>query len=107
MTAQPTQQEREKAREICARMKSRGGNYVANGHLESDIAQALADARADGIEAAANAKVIRHEQWEIVSKAIERYSAGEISDLHALGLIANGFMALDAARDEALAKGEG
>lgn len=43
-------------------------------------------------------RVLKHDQWAIIDRAIERYSAGEISDLHALGLVTNGFLALDQAR---------
>lgn len=41
---------------------------------------------------------LAHDQWSIIDRAIQRYSAGEISDLHALGLVAAGFLKLDEAR---------
>lgn len=49
---------------------------------------------------------IENAQWQIIDRAIERYSAGEISDLHALGLISAGFLKLDADRQAAIAKVE-
>lgn len=50
---------------------------------------------------------LNHDQWQIIDRAIERYSAGEISDLHAMGLISAGFLKLDADRQAAIAKVEG
>lgn len=48
-----------------------------------------------------------HDQWQIIDRAIERYSGGEISDLHALGLITAGFLKLDADRLAAISKATG
>ena len=49
---------------------------------------------------------LHNDQWAIIDRAIERYSAGEISDLHALGLISAGFLKLDADRQTALTKAD-
>jgi len=49
-------------------------------------------------------EALGHDQWSVINRAIDRYNAGEISDLHALGLIATGFMALDKARLSALSE---
>ena len=58
--------------------------------------------RVERLEAA-----LRHDQWAIVSRAVERFIAGEISDLHAIGLVAAGFLHLEEARDAALNQKDG
>ncbi len=54
-------------------------------------------------DASAVRGALESDQWSIIDRAIERYSNGEISDLHALGLITSGFLKLDAERLAALA----
>lgn len=68
-------------------------------------------------EAKANARLISaapdmrealtDEQWEIAFTAIDRFSRGEISDLHALGLVGQAVTLLDEKRRAAIAKAEG
>jgi hypothetical protein len=46
--------------------------------------------------------LLRHQQWDVISGAIDNYSAGKTSDLAALGIAGQGFLVLNEARKAAL-----
>ena len=84
---------------------------AVNKHLAENMRAALAlsdppDPTADIPALLAAVRRLRealaHQQWQIIDRAIERYSAGEISELVALGLVAAGHMILDEVRRAAL-----
>lgn len=45
-------------------------------------------------------KLIKHQQWQIISGALDRYTAGERDADYTLGIIDYGFRILSQAKDE-------
>lgn len=87
--------------EAVAYVHGKGGSALTFGMIRK--ARAALDSSAPAVRRVELMRdLMEHEQWQIMSDAIDRYNSGKISDLHALGLLGPGFVRLYEARLAAL-----